>query len=641
MGTNTFSTWGRWRTGQGQVAIDTLPTDFSADRPLKAFIGLDGLFTHDGGVNLIDMIRAYITRAHKESCGQCFPCRLGMERMQSILERICAGQGAADDLVQLEKMAHMVMDSARCDIGQTAPRPLIDLLQFRRDDFQEAIDNKKKIPAGTYVTKVTAPCTNACPSHVNIPDYVEKVRIGRWDQALASVRNDCSLPGVIGRVCVRPCEANCRRQHLDASIAIRALKRYAADSEVQTGGPAPAIREMVKDKKVAIIGAGPAGLACAFYLGRRGYTSTIFETSSEPGGMAAFGIPDYRLPRDILRGEAEQVLKMGSEIRYGVNVGVDVTLADLKLQGYSAIFVGVGAPEASKMRCEGEDAGYQNFMTGVEFLHRIADGEKPIQGKTILVIGGGNVAMDCVRSARRLGFSDVNLIYRRTRAEMPADPVEIEEADEEGVHFHYLVAPLKVHAQDGKVTGLECQRMELGEPDASGRRRPVVVEGSNFIIPCDAIVPAIGQVCVVDKVLPSDEVEISRWKTLPSDPITGVTSQPYIFSGGDCVNGPATLIAALAAGKNAARFIEQFLTTGRSGPEDGDYLERLISKLGVFYADEKMPYQDSLHKLHPPVLEPEVRLRSFDEMELKITAPEAIEEASRCLRCFRIGMAAI
>ncbi len=641
MTSQTFSTWGRWVVGHEQVPQDKLPSEFAKNQPLKAFMGWDGLFVHDTTVNLVDMARAYMKLAREESCGQCFPCRLGTEDMSAILDGICAGKGTAAELDRLESLARLVSQTARCDIGQTAPRPLLDLLQYRREDFLKIIKNKAPIPTGHYIAKVTAPCTNACPSHVNIPDYVEKIRIGRWDQALSSIRNDCPLPGVIGRVCVRPCEFNCRRQHVDSGIAIRALKRFAADTELASGDEPCLHSGPTKDKKVAIIGAGPAGLACAYYLGLRGYASTIFEVMNEPGGMTAVGIPDYRLPRDILRHEANQVKKLGCEIRYGVNVGVDITLKDLKLQGYGAIFVGVGAPEASKMRCEGEDAGYKGFMTGVEFLRRIADGEQSVEGKKFLAIGGGNVAMDCVRSALRLGYTDVNLIYRRTRAEMPADPVEITEAEEEGVKFHFLVAPLKIIAEEGKVTGLECHRMELGEPDASGRRRPVVVEGSNFIIECDFIVPAIGQVCVVDCVLPPGEVEISKWKTLPTDEITRRTNQPSIFGGGDCVTGPATLIAALAAGKNAARFIDQFLSSGTSTPEDCDYMERLISKLGVFNSKEKMPYKDSKTKLHPPMMEPEIRIKSFDEAEGKINAASATKEASRCLRCYRIAMAAV
>jgi formate dehydrogenase beta subunit len=604
-------------------------------------MGWDGLFVHDETVNLVDMVRAYMEQARRESCGQCFPCRLGTEEMSTILQAICAGKGRPTDLDRLESLAQLVTTTGRCDIGQTAPRPLLDLLKHRREDFLAVIESQTPVPQGRYVAKVTAPCTNACPSHLDIPDYVEKIRNGSWDQSLAVIRRDCCLPGVVGRVCVRPCEMNCRRQRVDDGIAIRALKRIAADVELASGVEPPLKPGPPRDGKVAVIGAGPAGLACAFYLGLAGYKSTIFEVMNEPGGMAAVGIPDYRLPREILRGEALLVEKLGCEIRYGVNMGVDLTLEDLKLQGYRAIFVGVGAPEAAEMRCEGEKAGYLCFMTGIEFLRRVADGLRPIEGNKLLVIGGGNVAMDCVRSALRMGFTDVNLVYRRTRAEMPADPLEVKEAQEEGVQFHYLVAPVRIIAHDNKVTGLECQKMKLGEPDASGRRSPVVIEGSNFIIECDAIVPAIGQTCVVDCVLPPEEIEITKRKTLVTDDITRRTNQPHVFSGGDCVTGPATLIAALAAGKNAARFIGQFLATGKSEPEEGDYLEKLIAQLGVFYYKEKMPYADSTAKLHPPVLAPEVRVKNFDEVEGKASPALAVKEAARCLRCYRIAMAAI
>ncbi|ADK83860.1 FAD-dependent pyridine nucleotide-disulfide oxidoreductase [Desulfarculus baarsii DSM 2075] len=641
MASQVFSTWGSWTPGREQVPTDQLPAEFAAGRPLRAFMGWDGLFIHDESVDLVDMARAYMDQAQKESCGQCFPCRLGVKAMSAILDGLCAGKGAPADLDRLESLARFVSRASRCDIGQTTPRPILDLLTHRRQAFLAAIEAKAPIARGRYVAQVTAPCINACPSHLDIPGYVEKIRDGRWDQALSIIRDDCCLPGVVGRVCVRPCEFNCRRQKLDEGIAIRALKRHAADMELASGREAPLVPGPAKEQKVAIIGAGPAGLACAYHLGLRGYKSTIFEVLNEPGGMAAVGIPDYRLPRRILRGEANQVERLGCEIRYGVNVGVDVTLDDLKLQGYGAIFVGVGAPAASKMRCEGEDAGYECFMTGVDFLRRVADGERPIEGDKLLIIGGGNVAMDCARSALRLGFTDVNLLYRRTRAEMPADLVEISEAQEEGIKFHYLVAPLRVIAANGKVAGLECQRMELGEPDASGRRRPVAIEGSEFVIECDAIVPAIGQVCVVDCVLPPDEVEISRRNTLATDDITRQTNQPYIFSGGDCVTGPAPLIAALDAGKNAARFIEQFLTNGRSVPEDGDHMERLIARLGVFYPREKMPYADATKKLRPPVMAPEVRIRGFDEVEGGVSPAQAAEEAARCLRCYRIAMAAL
>jgi len=642
MDTVIFSTWGDWHSSEGHVDPESLPKEFGQETPLKAFMGWGGVFVRDASVNLVDMARAYMEAAKQESCGQCFPCRLGTEQICALLARICLGEGVEEDLDRIEHLARYVMESARCNIGQTAPRPLLDLLSYRRDDFINVIESGEPVPEGAYAARVTAPCTNACPSHLDIPGYVEKIRFGRMDESLDVVLNDCPLPGTIGRVCVRPCESNCRRALVDEPISIKYLKRFASDEErASQGSPAEAPAE-AKAEKVAIVGAGPAGLSCAYYLGRMGYKTTIFESLPEPGGMAAVGIPDYRLPRGVLREEAARVERLGAEIRYNVNVGTDITLADMSKEGYKAVFIGVGAPESSQMRCEGEDAGYQCFMTGVEFLRRVAFGERPIEGDKILVIGGGNVAMDCVRSALRLGFTDVNLVYRRTEAEMPADPTEIQEAREEGVKIHFLLAPVSIHAKDGKVTGLECQKMELGEPDDSGRRRPVPVEGSNFVIETDAIVPAIGQVCVVDCVLPDETgAELTRWKTLVVDEMTFQSKEPNVFGGGDCITGPATLIAALAAGKKAAAHIAEYIETGECQPNQIDWMEKTFQTLGVFDADEKMPFQGQTRSAHPQVLEPEVRIQSFDEVEATLTPGQAIREAERCLRCYRIGMVAV
>ena len=640
-----FSTWGGWTPGSEPNLPPEADLNLGPERKLKAFLGWDGVLIRDDSVNPVDLARAYVDRARAESCGQCFPCRMGTVRMAEILERICAGRGREGDLERLEDLALQVKDTSKCDIGQTSPRPILDLIRHYRPLFREAIRSAEAIPAGDYISRVTAPCMNACPSHVDIPGYLEKLRFGRWDECLDLVRQDCCLPGTIGRVCVRPCEFNCRRTRLDQPISIKWLKRFAADAEIQAGvSPDRAVKGPEgepRTEKVAIVGAGPAGLACAFHLGRLGYKSTIFENLSEGGGMAAMGIPDYRLPRDILEGEIKVVESLGAEIRYGVNVGVDITVEEMLKEDFRVVFVSTGAPEAASMRCEGEDAGYHCFMTGVEFLRETALGRKPIEGRRMVVIGGGNVAMDCCRTAIRSGFSDVNLIYRRTEAEMPADPVEIKEAKEEGIKFHYLVQPVEVLAREGKVSGLKCLRMELGEPDQSGRRRPVPMEGSEFTIEADAVVPAIGQVCVVDCVLPPEEFELTRWNTLQVDEITGQSGQPQVFGGGDCITGPATLIAALAAGKRAAKYIARQIETGQVEPDQGDLMDGLIHRLGVFYFKERMPFKGLTERAEVKALPPEERIKCFDEVEEGLGSSQALNEADRCLRCYRIALAAI
>ncbi len=355
--------------------------------------------------------------------------------------------------------------------------------------------------------------------------------------------------------------------------------------------------------------------------------------------MAAYGIPSYRLPRNVLAHEVAMVEQLGAEILYGIKVGEDLHLDELVAKGYQAIFLAVGAPESSKMRCEGEDAGYRCFMTGVNFLAEAVRGRTPLEGKRLVVIGGGNVAMDCVRTARRLGFDDVNLLYRRTGAEMPADSQEIAEAKEEGVQFHHLVSPVEIMTKGDDIIGLKCRQMELGEADASGRRRPVPIEGSEFIIDCDTIIPAVGQVCVVDCVLPEEDA-LTPWKTLVVDRTTFQSDRKPIFGGGDCVTGPATLISALAAGKNAARFIGQYLQNGRCLPKTADLLQTMVTSGALLDFDEAYTYPGNSCRVEPDILDPHTRIKGFAEVEKGFSAAQARSEAARCLRCYRILLAA-
>ena len=643
-----FSSWGSHVIGSVEqnacpVELETvgLPESFGDGRPIKAFMGWNGVILRDPAVDIVDMAREYMAKTQQESCGQCVPCRLGTRVMLDILERICSGEGREGDLERLEHLAIQVRDASMCEIGQTTPVPILHALTHFRERFEAAIKDRKTASKGSYLSKVTAPCANACPSHLDIPSYVENIRLGKFEEALKIVRRDCSLPGTIGRVCVRPCEFNCRRGLLDESISIKFLKRFAADYELEHGKEPRFPTMDTKKDKMAVIGAGPAGLSCAYYLGLRGYKSVIFETLPEPGGMAAVGIPDYRLPRSILRRECDFVEKMGCEIRYNTHVGRDITLDEIFAQGFKAVFIGSGAHAASSMRCDGEDAGYEGFMNGVDFLREVALGEKPLQGKKIAVIGGGNVAIDCVRTALRLGFTDVNLVYRRTEAEMPADEVEIRDAKEENIRFNFLTQPIKILAENNKVTGLECLRMELGEPDDSGRRRPVSVEGSNFVIEADAVVPAIGQVCDLSYITPEAGIELTRWKTVVVNKGTFQVDNKPVFSGGDCETGPLTLIAALAAGKKAARFMAQYAENGQCKLDNNDLMEGMIEQLGVFEKNEKMPVMGALHRAHPNMLDPETRVDTFDEVEEGFNPAQAMKEASRCLRCYRIGLAAL
>jgi len=619
-----------------------LPLEFKPGAKIKAFMGWDGFAIRGMDVNIVDMCRTYMEAVQRESCGKCFPCRVGTKVIAEILDRIAQGKGKKKDLILIESLARSIMEGSKCNLGQTGPVPLLAALEHFREAFEDTIKSKTKVPRGEYKIKLTAPCMNACPTHLDIPTYIERIAEGNFAESLCVIRERTCLPGVLGRVCIRPCESNCRRLNVDEPLDIRHLKRFVSDYEIEKKKiPAIPSPQEKKDKKVAIVGAGPAGLSCAYYLALKGYPVTIFEKIDEPGGMAAVGIPDYRLPRSILRREVDIVTSLGVEIRYNTEVGKDITIFDMK-KDYDAIFIGVGAQESTPMRVEGEDAGYRGFIPGVHYLLSINKGKDPYpHGDRVAVVGGGNVAIDCVRSSFRIGKKDVNLVYRRSRHEMPADEEEIHGADEEGVTFEYLCAPSKIVAKEGKVVGLECLRMELGEPDESGRRRPVPIKGSEFVINTDILIPAIGQRVDLSFLEEKDGVQVSKWSTVVVNDETMETSQAGIFSAGDCVTGPDVLVRAAGNGRLAAEMIDLSLKGEKVEPSDDERLERLMSEIGVYNSEENVGILPDKKREHLENLSPETRKWTFDEVEKGFSTDAAMREALRCLRCYRVGLVAI
>ncbi|MFI3271342.1 MAG: FAD-dependent oxidoreductase [Pseudomonadota bacterium] len=629
----------------------------------KAVMSWSGLTIFDESIDVLDMLRAYAERASQESCGQCVPCRSGLHLIAERLQGMCKGISQPDDTTYLSTMARTIMMSARCDIGKTTTRALLDVIEQAPHCMVAHETNQ-----GDYTSLVTAPCISACPAHVNIPDYIEKIRLRQFNEGFDCVMDRCPMPSTIGRVCEHPCEAVCTRGHNGAPIAIRHLKRFLADNKAlkeEKISAFPAIdsqenshKHRNSQHKVAIIGAGPAGLSCAYYLLLQGVSVTIFEKEVCGGGMAKYGIPDYRLPVDVLAHEVERVQKLGGTIHYGVNVGKDCTIADLRDQGFGAIFIGSGAPNAPNMPIEGDKVNggvIKNYVSGIEYLHDAAQGKQSVHGTSLAVVGGGNVAMDCVRTALRQGFQDVHILYRRTEAEMPADPMEIHEAKLEGVTFNFLVAPEKLLSEHGQVTGIVCQKMRLGAPDASGRRRPEAIEGEKFTLHCDVVMHAIGQKVAVDEVLAGLDHEVpmsdmvTDWKTLKAQTLTGqVSSIPYLFGGGDCVTGPRTLIAALAAGKRTANHIAQYLQALNADAileaSELEIMEDALMPspmLMPVIADNELtlPYENAT-RMPVHALELDKRLQDFSEVENGSTDAEAVTEAERCLRCYRILMIA-
>jgi NADPH-dependent glutamate synthase beta subunit-like oxidoreductase len=436
------------------------------------------------------------------------------------------------------------------------------------DDFNEEIGYRTAIDffnpnTGDFnIFKEDMPiCQATCPGNLDIRSYVGNIADGDYGKALSIIRRQLPFALSIGRVCPHPCETACNRGYMDEPISICTLKRFVADHEMNNRLAAPVeIPDEFHKEKVAIIGAGPAGLTCAYYLGKAGYHSVVYEALPEPGGMFRYGIPEYRLPTPTLMYEINWILSHGSELRCNSRIGKDVSFDELAGQ-YDAVFIGVGAHKGMKLQINGEDM--EGVVDGVDFLREVNAGKKwPAKGK-VIVVGGGNVAMDAARVSWREGFEEVHVVYRRTKKEMPASPWEIEAAEHEGVKFQYLVAPVEVVGQGGKMTGLKCLRMELGEPDASGRRRPVPIEGSEFVVEAETLIPAIGQVPDVSFVPEGSKINITRWSTFAVDKSNYMTNVEGVFSAGDVETGPDIAIRACAGGRKAADGIVRYIEAKR------------------------------------------------------------------------------
>jgi formate dehydrogenase major subunit len=491
-----------------------------------------------------------------------------------------------------------------------------------------------------------SPCTLECPANIDIQGYIALVAAGKYRQAVALIKEKNPMPLTIGRVCPHPCESVCRRSRVEQPVAINHLKRFAADLDMASGDPWLPEKEPPREERVAVIGSGPAGLSAAYYLAVKGYRVTVFEKMPRPGGMLRYGIPGYRLPGRVLDREIRLILSLGIELRCGEEFGRTVTAAGLRERGYRALFLGIGAWTSLPMRIQGEQE--EGVLSGIGFLAEQAEGRSPrMAGKTVLVVGGGNTAMDAARTALRLGADPVKLLYRRTRAEMPAHENEIEEALEEGVGLDFLTAPVKVERGSGRLA-VSCIRMELGSPDASGRRRPVPVPGSEYSLEADYLITAIGQRPDVRCV---EELDLAGARDLvQADPETGVTRLEGVFSGGDCVTGAATVIEAIAAGRKAAGSIHAFLSGEQAGgparaPADvsvhgnpgGPPDVNRAFNISRGRLDQVPDQVFSLYRPEPravmPMADPRTRRGDFSEVARGLTEQQARAEARRCLEC--------
>ncbi len=567
------------------------------------------------GLCPVDMALSFLRLCHAQSCGKCVPCRIGLGQLSLLLEQVLSGTATMSTLVTIEKTARTIVNTADCAIGRDAARLVVDGLEGFRDDYEEHILHQRCLAGLKY----PVPCVALCPAGVDIPGYMALVGEDRCADAVRLIRKDNPFPVACAYICEHPCEARCRRNMIDDAINIRGLKRYAVDHAGEVPQPACA---PATGKRVAIVGGGPSGLSCAYYLALMGHKVTVFEEAKQLGGMLRYGIPNYRFPRHLLDAEIQSILSLGIEVHTGVTVGKDIWIEDLQKQ-YDCLYIAIGAHQDKKTGIPGEHS--KNVISAVEMLRDIGDDIMlDFTGKKVVVIGGGNVAMDATRSSIRLGAEKVTCVYRRRIEDMTALPDEVTGAMAEGAEIMTLAAPVRIEAdEEGVAKALWVQPQLIGEADKAGRPRPHDAALDEVRLEADVIVVAIGQGVEISG-FDAAGVPIKRGAFVAG--LSGqVGDMDNVFAGGDCVTGPATAIRAIAAGKVAAANIDEHL----------GYHHEITVDIDI--PSPKLNNRPPHGRINTTEREACQRKCDFEDIECGLTHEGAVTEASRCLRCDHFG----
>lgn len=567
------------------------------------------------GLCPVDMALNFVRMAHAQTCGKCVPCRIGLKQLAMMIESVLDGDADEETIDKIEETAQIIADTADCAIGYEAASMVLQAVRGFRDDFEE------HIKTGRCVSGLTnpVPCVTVCPAHVDIPGYIALIKEGRYEDALALIRKDNPFPSVCGYVCEHPCEYSCRRHFVDDGINICGLKRYAVD---HAGPMEPPARAESTGKTVAVVGGGPGGLTAAYYLSLMGHDVTVYDQRRKLGGMLRYGIPDYRLPQEILDRDIDFILSTGVKTVMHTAVGTDVSLDDIQNQ-YDAVYISIGAHEDKKLGIEGEDS--INVIPAVEMLRNIGKSlTYDMKGKKVCVIGGGNVAMDAVRTCLRLGASEVNCVYRRRVEDMTALYEEVEEAQAEGAHILTLKAPARIEAdEEGKVAALWVNPQLISEIGRDGRPKVKKASADPERIECDYVIVAIGQAIGSDY-FAKHGIHLNRDK-IQAESSSFVPGSTNMFAGGDAVSGPATVIKAVAAGKVAADNIDEFLGFDHEITVDIDIPNPQLSNTPACG-------RVNLRPVHMDQIE-----GNFDLVSEGMSEEEACQECGRCLRCDHFG----
>lgn len=605
-----------------QEMFDT-PVDYETLAKLGSIMGSGGMVVMDEDNCMVDVARYFIEFTHSESCGKCVPCRVGLDKALNILQAFTNGNGTEADLESLDELGRMVRDMSLCGLGQTAPNPVLTTMRHFRHEFEDHI-RAKRCRAGVCENLALSPCENSCPLHMNIPRFLQLYKEDRLEEAFESIVMDNPLPASTGRVCQHPCDDRCRRTNLDSAVNARDVHRFIADT-IYASDRYPAMMERIAakkleatGKKVAVIGAGPTGLTCAFYLTLLGHEVTIYESNPGPGGMLRYALPEYRLPKSVLDKEIALIERLGVKFVYNTAVGFELSLNDLDTM-YDAVFLAIGTWKEAWVYLPGTEL--HGVMPALLFLEAVSKGEQVKLGKKVVVIGGGNAAIDSARTALRMG-AEVTVIYRRERKDMPAIKEEVEAAEAEGANFVYLAAPHRIVGIHGGVKAIEVVKTKLGEFDSSGRRKPVPTEEIQ-VYKCDTVILAVGEKVDLD-VARASGLTLKESGTIEVDRFTLQTSRPEFYAGGDVISGASNVSNAMGYGKKAARNIDQMLME-----------DKRIPKLSRKWEFDRMPpaHPSEAPRQMPGQVAPLERVRNFEEVTTGLTALQVLEEAERCLRC--------
>lgn len=606
-----------------QEMFDT-PVDYETLAQIGSIMGSGGMVVMDEDNCMVDVARYFIEFTQSESCGKCVPCRVGLDKALYYLNKFTRGEATERDLALLDELSRMVRDTSLCGLGQSAPNPVLTTMRHFLHEFEDHI-RARRCRAGVCEELALSPCENSCPLHMNIPRYLQLLKEDRLEDAFLSVAIDNPLPASTGRVCQHPCENRCRRATQDESVNMREVHRYIADAAFALPGYRKLLERLAAcrmpptGKKIAVVGGGPTGLTCAFYCALLGHEATIYDSNPKAGGMLRYALPEYRLPKEVLDRELDIVWSVGVQFAGPVRVPGELSLNELDAQ-YDAVFLAIGTWKESWVYLPGTELS--GVLPALPFLEGVAKGETPALGARVVVIGGGNAAIDSARTALRLG-ARVTIIYRRERKDMPAIPEETEAAEAEGAQILFLAAPHRIVGNaDGGVQAIEVVKTRLGEYDASGRRRPVPTD-EILRVECDSVILAVGETVDQDfakgsglKITPKGLIEVNRY--------TLETSRPKFYAGGDLITGASNVSNAMGYGKKAARFMDEWLMGERRW-------ERVFP---AWEYDQTAPAHASASRRHQVTeIAPAERVQSFVEATRGLTAVEAMEEACRCLRC--------